>query len=219
MTLPDPENPGWVDLISVHDAEHLRAKAEWRQTLAQSHPDAGGSDLRFRITQKAREKWLKAETEWYAKRGLTLPEVDRLISQPKPTRNFLECARGKVGRTWRTIAAYQASHPDASDQQIADALGMRIRRVQVNRSRAKASGHPSWVRETGVVRLAALLSDGRPHSVSECRDVVGSGHHFAVAVARLRERGFDIESTYRGKGAFLYRLVGVPLNVTEGRHA
>jgi biotin operon repressor len=161
--------------------------------------------LRFRIVQKAREKWLATETAWYAKRGLTLPEHDRYVSTPKPTRDYLECARGNVGRTWRKIEAYQASHPDATDQQIADALGMTKARVQVNRHRAKA-------RVTGVTqaeRLAALLLDGQGHTTGECRDAVG-GSGLWMAATRLRERGFDIETTYRGTRAFTYRLVGAP---------
>jgi biotin operon repressor len=200
--LPDPENPGWVDLIAVHDAEHLRAKAEWRQTLAQSHPDAGGSDLRFRITQKAREKWLKAETEWYAKRGLTLPEPFRASPELK-TQTESRLFRSQS----RRVAEYLATHPNAFDHEVAAALGVRSNTVAVIRCRIKRRG-PANVSQTEL--LYRLLVDGNYHASSECAAVVRcKSVDVPVLVGRLRARGLDIETTRRNGNLFLYRLVGV----------
>jgi biotin operon repressor len=204
QTLPDPENPGWVDLIAVHDAEHLRAKAEWRQTLAQSHPDAGGSDLRFRITQKAREKWLKAETEWYAKRGLTLPEPYRATPVLKAQ------TESRLFRTsMRRVGEYLAQHPRASNYDVGVALGIRTNTVSVNRSRiAKRAGAVSKV--TQHEKLYRLLVDGNYHTSSECAASIGcAAVSIPVYVGRLRARGLDIESTRRPRRLSLYRLVGV----------
>jgi biotin operon repressor len=202
QTLPDPENPGWVDLIAVHDAEHLRAKAEWRQTLAQSHPDAGGSDLRFRITQKAREKWLKAETEWYAKRGLPLPEPYR------PTPELKTLTNSRLFRTTsRRVAEYLAEYPHASNYDAGMALGLRTNTVAVNRSRL-ARGKLRKV--TLHEKLYLVLMDGNYHTCSECALAIGcAADHVPVYVSRLRERGLDIESTIRPGRMYLYRLVGV----------
>jgi biotin operon repressor len=200
--LPDPENPGWVDLIAVHDAEHLRAKAEWRQTLAQSHPDAGGSDLRFRITQKAREKWLKAETEWYAKRGLTVPEPFRASPELKTQ------TESRLFRTTsRRVAEYLAQYPSASNYDVGKALGLRTNTVAVNRSRL---AHGKLRKVTQHERLYLLLADGHYHTPSECASVVGcAAGTVPVFVGRLRARGLDIETTTRAGRLFLYRLVGV----------
>jgi ferredoxin len=202
QTLPDPENPGWVDLIAVHDAEHLRAKAEWRQTLAQSHPDAGGSDLRFRITQKAREKWLKAETEWYAKRGLTLPEPFR----PSPVLHAQTEPR-LFHTTARRVAEYIAQHPRASNYDVGVALGIRTNTVAVNRCRL-ASGKVRKVSQHE--RLYLLLADGNYHAPSECGAAVGCAtSDVPVLVGRLRARRLDIETTTRAGRQSFYRLVGV----------
>jgi biotin operon repressor len=202
QTLPDPENPGWVDLIAVHDAEHLRAKAEWRQTLAQSHPDAGGSDLRFRITQKAREKWLKAETKWYAKRGLTLPEPFR-SSPALKTQTESRLFRTTV----RRVSEYLATYPHASDHEVADALGISSRTVAVNRCRIKRG----WVSKVKQhEQIYQLLADGNYHTPHECAAVVGcAAVCVPVLVGRLRARGLDIETTTRAGRRQFYRLVGV----------
>jgi biotin operon repressor len=200
--LPDPENPGWVDLIAVHDAEHLRAKAEWRQTLAQSHPDAGGSDLRFRITQKAREKWLKSETEWYAKRGLPLPEPYR------PTPELKTLTQSRLFRTNpRRVAEYLKQYPGASNDAVASALGLRSNTVQVTRSRI---ARLKTRKATQPERLYLLLADGQYHAMSECGAAAGVPASIVpVLVSRLRARGLDVESTIRPGRRFLYRLVGV----------
>jgi biotin operon repressor len=204
QTLPDPENPGWVDLIAVHDAEHLRAKAEWRQTLAQSHPDAGGSDLRFRITQKAREKWLKAETEWYAKRGLTLPEAYRaspVLKAQTESRLF----RPSI----RRVAQYLAQHPGASNDDVSAALGIRPNTVAQHRFRIKQRG-PVFSKVTQHEKLYLVLADGNIHTAHDCCASVGCAPSTVpVLVARLRARGLDIESTIRPGRVFFYRLVGV----------
>jgi biotin operon repressor len=200
--LPDPENPGWVDLIAVHDAEHLRAKAEWRQTLAQSHPDAGGSELRFRIIQKSRERWLASETEWYAKRGLPLPEPYR------PTPELKTLTESRLFRTQpRRVAEYLAQYPDASNYDVGKALGLRSNTVQVTRVRL-AKGKTR--KPSQPERLYLLLADGNYHAVSECGAASGvPAANVPVLVSRLRARGLDIESTVRPGRLFLYRLVGV----------
>jgi biotin operon repressor len=202
QTLPDPENPGWVDLIAVHDAEHLRAKAEWRQKLAQSHPDAGGSELRFRIVHKSRDRWLKAETEWYAKRGLTLPEPYR------PTPELKTLTDSRLFRTTsRRVAEYLAQYPDASNEAVASALGISKNTAAVNRSRL-ASGKTRKV--TQHERLYLILADGNYHTSRECAAVIGAApESVPVFVSRLRARGLDIEATTRNRRLFLYRLVGV----------
>ncbi len=71
--VPGPD--GWRIYISVHDAEYLRQRAEWKRKLADAHPDAGGTSFRFRQAVKARDRWEADEEAWYAQHGLTLPPV------------------------------------------------------------------------------------------------------------------------------------------------
>lgn len=69
--------------VSVHDAEHLRQRAAWKKALAEAHPDAGGTSLRFDRVRRQRERWEAAEREWYAQYGLVPPPV----GEKPPTRS------------------------------------------------------------------------------------------------------------------------------------
>ena len=83
--------------VSVHDAEHLRLRREWKRKLAYYHHDAiksrwqtaaaGGAcwarqlltrqqafGATFRQLQAGHEAWLRAERVWYARLSLEPPE-------------------------------------------------------------------------------------------------------------------------------------------------
>ena len=64
---------GWVIYLSVHDAEYLRTRREWRQKLRVAHPDQGGSAYRFRLSMGAYRSWLATENRYYARLSLTPP--------------------------------------------------------------------------------------------------------------------------------------------------
>jgi hypothetical protein len=72
--VPSPDGRGRV-YISVHDAEYLRQKSEWRRKLFEAHPDHGGSDLRFHRTRRQQKAWEQSEADWYAQYRLTPPLV------------------------------------------------------------------------------------------------------------------------------------------------
>lgn len=57
-------------------------------------------------------------------------------------------------------------------------------------------------------RVAAFLSDGREHTT---REIVEGAQVCAVnsCIAELRENGYDIVCTRRGRERFVYRLVAV----------
>jgi len=57
---------GGIIYISVHDAEFLRRKREWRKKFFDSHVDHGGSDPKMRKVLKDYRCWLTQEKEWYA---------------------------------------------------------------------------------------------------------------------------------------------------------
>jgi hypothetical protein len=63
------------------------------------------------------------------------------------------------------------------------------------------------VRESGIVRLARLLADGKPHLTSECRTVAANGSNVRSLVKRLRDRGFDIISRRAPAHAPSYQLL------------
>lgn len=86
--------------VSVHDAEHLRQRAAWKKALAEAHPDAGGTTLRFDRVRRQRERWEAAEREWYAQYGLVPPPV----GEKPPTRSEVLAAWPRAwGRTRRLL--------------------------------------------------------------------------------------------------------------------
>jgi biotin operon repressor len=209
-TLPDPENPGWVDLISVHDADYLRVKAEWRQKLAAAHPDRGGTELGFHRTKKAQEAWSKAQTDWYAKRGLTPPETSspRAPLIPADVLALVDARPGKVTRT--RVASYRDAHPDATTAEIAKALGLSSNVVGAAICRLRRHGR-TFPNPPKSGLLFRLLADGQPHTLAECRIALGMAHHneLSRAARTLRERGFEVVSTRRA-GVITYRLLSAP---------
>jgi biotin operon repressor len=66
----------------------------------------------------------------------------------------------------------------------------------------------TWhTRVSGADRLLALLSDGEPHVLGECRAVVGGTRHATAAAAkRLRAEGYDIASIRRSDG-YVYQWI------------
>jgi hypothetical protein len=67
------ERDGWRVYIAVHDQAHLRSRADWKQRLAFTHPDSGGTALKFRRCKIQQEDWLQHETAWYAQYDLAPP--------------------------------------------------------------------------------------------------------------------------------------------------
>ncbi len=91
--------------ISVHDAEYLRQRSEWKRKLADAHPDAGGTSFRFRQAVKARDRWQATEEAWYGQHGLTPPlpvsTSDARVSATSLTELLAQLPDG-VGRPWMT---------------------------------------------------------------------------------------------------------------------
>jgi hypothetical protein len=70
--------------ISVHDAQHIRMRGEFKQRLSQAHPDHGGTDSRFRIVKAEQERWLLAERTWYAEYDLEPPLYGGVVRTATP---------------------------------------------------------------------------------------------------------------------------------------
>jgi hypothetical protein len=207
-TYPDrpavvPHQRGRV-YVSVHDAEYLRQKAEWKQRLAAVHPDTTGhSGFTFRKLLKERTRWEADERAWYAQFNLTPPDVLRPVAEPTP--ELLAYAKGRASsQRWR-VERYLAEHPDANAETVAEALAIRIQTARVNLFRLRQP-----YTERGPERLLRLLMDGRSHGTDTCRlqleMTLGTIHR---AVMCLRKRGFDVITERRGLRQ-TYRLVSTP---------
>jgi hypothetical protein len=194
--------------IAVHDAEYLRLKSEWKQRAADAHPDRSGSAFAFRQVQKQRERWEQQEQAWYERHGLTPPDPPRpLVAGPH--RHLLLAASHRVFSQADKVRAYKAAHPDATPGDIAAAVGVsKCVAYNALTRQSKSWQHPKYTQQ-----LAALLSDGHPHSVLECQAAT-SRNALVVIVSRLRDRGFDV--VYERRGRFgSYRLVAPPSRLQE----
>jgi hypothetical protein len=198
--------------ISVHDAEYLRQKAEWKRKLAQSHPDVpSGSAFAFRHLIKQRDKWEAEEVAWYATHGLTTPDDHSAPAPPQPTQSsrsrLVTQASGRVSRGYQ-LRAYLAQFPNATDPEILTALGITKCNLWRIRHMLKHNPPRRPQEDRCAARVVELLADGRPHSASELSVLSG----FVVnsifgAVRRLRYRGFDIVTIKRSKSASFYQLI------------
>lgn len=68
------EKDGWTHYISVHDAQYMEAKRAWKRTLAQHHPDGGGTDYAFRTRYERYTAWREKEAAYYAQFNLLPPD-------------------------------------------------------------------------------------------------------------------------------------------------
>jgi hypothetical protein len=195
--------------ISVHDAEYLRQRAEWKRKLAEAHPDSPtGSAFAFRRLISQRAKWDDAEVQWYAQHGLTPPDTSTPKALDIPA-HLLELAEGRQGMlSRRRVAAYLAEHPDATNQQIADGVGISRGAAEQSRRRLQTIG-PTFTQPSRSQTLFRLLADGQPHATCVCLAAIGSGSLLGKAVRVLRNQGFDIVTERRGKTSS-YRLVSAP---------
>jgi hypothetical protein len=205
--LPCPDTPGLRVCIAAHDQEYLRLKSEWKRKAADAHPDRTGRAFAFRQIQKQRERWEADEQAWYAKHGLTPPDPPRpLVAGPSAL--LLRAAAHRVPSNGDRVRAYVAANPTATDHKIAAALGVTVNLVRVAVRRKPKTPRAS----TYAQALAALLSDGRSHTLTECRAV--ASRHVGVTVWRLRGRGFDVVYERRGRVG-TYRLVAPPSHLQE----
>ncbi len=209
-----PSGSGRV-FISIHDAEHLRQRGEWKRKLADAHPDRGGTSFGFRKLVKQREQWDAEELQWYAQYGLMLPDASVPTSQPAIPAELLRLADSRTVKTSRRrVAGYLADHPDADDTAIGAALGLSRNVVASNRRRLKRLG-PTFTKFSTSMRLFQLLADGQPHTVDACWANAGarSNNEFARALDHLVLRGFDIVREIRPRRGLppTYRLVSAPL--------
>lgn len=74
------EHAGGVIYVSLHDAEYLRRKSEWKRLIAATHPDRGGGATTARRLLRQRHAWQQAEDAWYAMLGLTPPDKATVLS-------------------------------------------------------------------------------------------------------------------------------------------
>jgi biotin operon repressor len=175
--------------ISVHDAEYLRQRAEWKRKLAEAHPDSPtGTAFSFRQTLKKRDRWDADETAWYARYGLTPPESPKDIPTPPIT---VPHSRGATGSTKRRVADYLAQHPDAPLHEMAAALGITKSHLVTVLCRLRAE--PQTRALTPIERFAAMLVHGHPVTADHAAQVLGiTVKHVRTLVGRLRSRGFDV---------------------------
>ena len=79
------DDSGWRTFVAIHNEEFLRMRKVWRERLAQSHPDMGGSFTKFVKVRKEEQKWLEEERKWYDQHKLPLPKSSELkINTRKP---------------------------------------------------------------------------------------------------------------------------------------
>ena len=80
----DAHDPAWlhfqakvepekITYVSLHDAEHLSQRKDWRRRLFEAHPDRGGSDETIIQLLKDRDQWSAKEEKWYKGLGLVPP--------------------------------------------------------------------------------------------------------------------------------------------------
>lgn len=75
--------PTWAETqggrvnVAVHDAWCQQAGERLWSALRVAHPDAGGTNAKFRDARKRWGKFLAQETAWYAEAGVPLPDVKR----------------------------------------------------------------------------------------------------------------------------------------------
>ena len=65
---------GWTHFIAVRDGEYERQLKGWKRLRAAAHPDKGGTATKFRLTQRAFQRWRLTEARWYAQFGLLPPD-------------------------------------------------------------------------------------------------------------------------------------------------
>lgn len=197
--------------VSIHDAEYLRQRAEWKRKLRAGHSDAGGTTRQTQKLTKDYAAWKATEHAFYAE--LIDPATGKPLEPPSPPRvhvltavDFYRQARGSVGRTRARIAAYRAEHPDASAPMVAKALGISVGCLHTAACRDRRRP----LRRSAPLRLLEFLADGRPHSLRQCTDAVGATDGTTMtAVMRLRRRGFVIRTENNGNG-MMYRLLAPP---------
>lgn len=190
--------------ISVHDAEYLRLRAEWKQQLVDAHPDRAGSSFRFRRLMKARDRWEASETAWYAQYGLRPPEITSRTPRPEEHAALL-AIQTHADRAPRLVRTYLLTHPEATAAEISKAIAIRLGTINVALHRVR---HQIPTPERLPVRLARVLIDGQPHMVTDCALALQvTAASVNRAVLQLRRRGFDILTVKRGDGRTFFQLL------------
>lgn len=88
---------GWTCYVGIRDAEYMRLNREWRQRLASSHPDKGGSSNKFRNLMQRYRTWKLGERHLYWDLGLMPPDWKGPSTPPPanrptmPIRRSLRC--------------------------------------------------------------------------------------------------------------------------------
>ena len=217
MSLPLPvyrDRPAFIPhaggriYISVHDAEYLRQRSEWRRKLAAAHPDSPtGNSFTFRRLKSQRDKWEATEVEWYAQHGLTPPELSTGRA-PSIAPELLALADAGGTSTRARVSAHLALHPDATVNAIADALILSRNAVAVAMHRLRKAS-PRTPSRAGM--LLRVLADGQPHSHAACAAAINRRHsnELTRALNTLNTLGFDVMSTKRPGEKVSYRLLGV----------
>lgn len=150
--------------ISVHDAQHLRMRSEYKQRLSAAHPDHGGTDTRFRLAKADQERWLLAERAWYAEYGLEPPLYGGVVRTSTPwtavgpppsnvtkVEIFRAHSMAIPARLWRVLKD-GAVHPTADFLDVPDG-GPPIERTIFSRGIAR-------LRERGATIRTARLDTG-----------------------------------------------------------
>jgi biotin operon repressor len=190
--------------ISVHDAEYLRLRAEWKQKLADEHPDRTGRSFAFRKLIKQREAWEASEAKWYAQHGLTPPNPPKVLPEPPTTRDVWVPYPG-TGQTYRDVVAHLQQHPNASNRAIADVLGVSTGAVYMARKRMTARQSRPL---TPMQRLVVYLSHQQPVTTEQAAGAIGTTPgHIRVMVLRLRRQGYEILRVTRHGQPDTYRLL------------
>lgn len=211
ITIPDPDVRKGVIYLSVHDDWYLRERQRLREAKHAAHPDKGGNDLRFHRATKALTAFEAEEATWYAQHGLQPPPSPSRAPAP-PVDGLLARLPSCSGRppSKRVAArAYLDAHPDATNQMLADALGISLENACSLRSRVKST-QSGEARNTILRRVLQVLADGEPHTGVELRGLLGGRYSPSVFVSRLRAKGFDVRTEYpyqTGRPRATYRLV------------
>lgn len=71
---------GCTYFISVHDAEFLRVRAEWKRKLKELHPDTASMHGNFIAAVNGYRMWQQKEAVWYAEVGIDPPIPIKLHS-------------------------------------------------------------------------------------------------------------------------------------------
>jgi biotin operon repressor len=188
--------------ISVHDDEYRRQRVQWRQRLADAHPDRSGTRGQFEKLHAQYVRWQQTEEAWYAQYGLKPPGRALVLDDSDPGVAALD-TRVRA-RLMRALAAPR------STSELAALLGKNRSTMQQAVLRLRREGVPILAERTGgrewryVLKepcrlplrtrdrvLAALQSS--PRTRQELATLSGiNSRGISSSVRRLRQKGYPI---------------------------